>query len=417
MRALSPSWLFSGFLLLSVLRACHAVATKRAYPKVASAWFAGWHATAEPAFPISKVSWSKYTHMTYSFAETTPDVRELSLADSDPDLLPKFVAAAHRHGVKASVSIGGWTGSRWWSSNVGSAHNRTLFVHTVVSFAKKYHLDGLDFDWEYPGHQGIGCNVINPADSANFLAFIRKLREDPVGAKLILTAATAIVPFYGANGSPSTNVAGFARVLDWITIMNYDIWGSWSPKVGPNAPLDDSCAPSADQVGSAASTVDKWHSAGMPLHQIVLGVAAYGHSYRVERAQAYEGRSLALYPPFERGNQPAGDHWDGKPGVDACGNPTGIGGIVNFWGLVWMGYLKHDGTPHKEIAHMFDNCSKTAYVYNATSQVMVSYDNAKAFSMKGGFIKSRDIRGFSMWEAGGDFNDILLDAIRKPIGF
>ena len=25
------------------------------------------------------------------------------------------------------------------------------------------------------------------------------------------------------------------------------------------------------------------------------------------------------------------------------------------------------------------------------------------------------IRGFSMWEAGGDYNDILLDAIRAPI--
>ncbi|KAK2466027.1 hypothetical protein APHAL10511_001669 [Amanita phalloides] len=417
MRILSPSWLFSGFLLLSALQACHAVATNRAYPKVASTWFAGWHATAEPAFPISKVSWSKYTHMTYAFAETTPDVRELNLTSPDSDLLPEFVATAHKHDVKALVSIGGWTGSRWWSSNVGSAHNRTLFVNTVVSFAKKYCLDGLDFDWEYPGNQGIGCNVINPADSANFLAFIQELREDPVGAKLILTAATAIVPFYGANGSPSNNVASFACVLDWIAVMNYDIWGPWSATVGPNAPLDDSCAPSADQVGSAVSAVNKWHSAGIPLDQIVLGVASYGHSYRVERAHVYTGGSLALYPPFVAGDQPVGDPWDDKPGVDVCNNPTRPGGIVDFWGLVWMGYLNHDGTPHKEIAHIFDNCSKTAYVYNATSQVMVSYDDAKAFSMKGSFIQSRGIRGFSMWEAGGDFNDILLDAIRRPMCF
>ena len=34
--------------------------------KVASAWYAGWHSTT--GFPLSKVSWSKYTHLTYAFA-------------------------------------------------------------------------------------------------------------------------------------------------------------------------------------------------------------------------------------------------------------------------------------------------------------------------------------------------------------
>ena len=36
--------------------------------KVAAAWYAGWHSKGPNAFPLSKVSWSKYTHLTYSFA-------------------------------------------------------------------------------------------------------------------------------------------------------------------------------------------------------------------------------------------------------------------------------------------------------------------------------------------------------------
>jgi chitinase len=32
---------------------------------IAAAWYAGWHAQD---FPLSKVSWSKYTHMVYAFA-------------------------------------------------------------------------------------------------------------------------------------------------------------------------------------------------------------------------------------------------------------------------------------------------------------------------------------------------------------
>ena len=68
---------------------------------------------------------------------------------------------------------------------------------------------------------------------------------------------------------------------------------------------------------------------------------------------------------------------------------------------------------------------------------MVSYDDAESFGMcfslllcsdglthgqhsitaaKGNFINSAGLRGFAMWEAGGDFNDILLDAISNAIG-
>ena len=34
-------------------------------PKVSRAWFGGWHSKD---FPPSKVSWSKYTHMSFAFA-------------------------------------------------------------------------------------------------------------------------------------------------------------------------------------------------------------------------------------------------------------------------------------------------------------------------------------------------------------
>jgi chitinase len=57
------------------------------------------------------------------------------------------------------------------------------------------------------------------------------------------------------------------------------------------------------------------------------------------------------------------------------------------------------------------------YVYNKTSGVMVSYDNAASFRAKGGFIASQGLRGFGMWEAGGDYNNILLNAIRGSAGF
>jgi chitinase len=121
--------------------------------------------------------------------------------------------------VKALVSLGGWTGSQWFSTAVGDSANRTAFVKTVLNFANKYELDGIDFDWEYPGNQGIGCNAISPNDTSNFLLFLQALRSKPDGKKLVLTAATSIVPFYDKDGIPSTDVSAFAKVFDHIAVM------------------------------------------------------------------------------------------------------------------------------------------------------------------------------------------------------
>ncbi len=81
---------------------------------VATTWYAGWHGTY---FPPENLSWSKYSAATYSFAlvlfsnfhdllrltgdppssVTTPDVNTVSLADSDEELLPRFVNLAHQN--------------------------------------------------------------------------------------------------------------------------------------------------------------------------------------------------------------------------------------------------------------------------------------------------------------------------------
>jgi chitinase len=141
--------------------------------------------------------------------------------------------------------------------------------------------------------------------------------------------------------------------------MNYDIWGSWSPSVGPNAPLNDTCSPSPQ--GSAVSAVRDWSTAGFPRNRIILGVASYGHSFHVTPSDAIDSSgNVKLYPPFDKSQQPAGDKWDATAGgVDECGNPNAVGGVFTFWGLIDGGFLTTDGTPASGIDHTFDNCSQT----------------------------------------------------------
>ena len=141
--------------------------------------------------------------------------------------------------------------------------------------------------------------------------------------------------------------------------MNYDVWGSWSPAVGPNAPLNDTCAPPQYQAGSAMSAVRAWTNAGLPSSQLVLGVPAYGHSFLVNKSVALTAQGdIAAYPQFEP-EQPRGDSSDEEPGVDVCGAKTGWGGVFNFWGLVEEEFLDQGGNPLQGIHYRYDECSQT----------------------------------------------------------
>ena len=199
-------------------------------------------------------------------------------------------------------------------------------------------------------------------------------------------------------------MSGFAAVLDYITIMGYDIWGSWSSVVGPNAPLDDTCALPEYQQGSAVSAVGAWTAAGIPANQLVLGVASYGHSYLVDKTSAYADSAnsiLASYPSFDKSQQPMGDSWDenSPAGIDDCGNqsPGGPSGVFNFRGLIDQGLLTSNGTAVPDVPYRFDDCSQTVrrvcglytgsaddvlqpFIYNPNTQTMISYDDPSSFS-------------------------------------
>jgi chitinase len=59
---------------------------------------------------------------------------------------------------------------------------------------------------------------MSPSDSANFLLFLQELKLDPVGSKLIISAAVSITPFTGSDGKPMSDVSAFADSLDWIGV-------------------------------------------------------------------------------------------------------------------------------------------------------------------------------------------------------
>ncbi|KAJ7880215.1 glycoside hydrolase superfamily, partial [Mycena leptocephala] len=129
--------------------------------------------------------------------------------------------------VKASLSIGGCTGSQYFSSLVFMPESRTVFVNAILDLIQRYDLDGIDFEyassmilvhpwlnnWEYPVIKGLPCNQHNTTDSVNFLSFLKELRSR---TNKTLTAAVTITQFPGEDSQLMTDVSESATVLDRI---------------------------------------------------------------------------------------------------------------------------------------------------------------------------------------------------------
>ncbi|GKT82370.1 glycosyl hydrolase family 18 protein [Colletotrichum tofieldiae] len=390
---------------------CPGNGTSNSTGVVASTYFAGYHANR--GFPVSSMPWEKYTDAKYAFAETAAD-GSLNLTKSAPiSSPPSSRPLTSTYNVKALVSIGGWTGSRYFSTSIGSAENRTAFVKTCLDLVEKYNLDGLDFDWEYPNRQGLGCNAINPDDTANFATFLKELRQKQT-KPLYLTAATSLFPWYNSAGVSSVNgtLAPFTETLDYLMVMGYDIYGAWAATGGPNAPLASSCDTRNNQ-GGIKEGVDKWVNAGIPANKLVLAVGAYGHGF----SRLHLPGVLNAYPPQNSSHRFQGSSWDDDPPIDECGNAQPPSGTYTFWSMITEGkFLDESGKPRESIATGYDNCSQTPYLYNETAQVWVSYDNVESLNAKGKYITSSKLAGFALWEAGGDYNNILVNAIRSAVG-
>ncbi|KAJ3931094.1 MAG: glycoside hydrolase family 18 protein [Lentinula lateritia] len=349
------------------------------------------------AFPPEQIDFTKYDWVDFAFASLNQTF-QLSFEDAScPDLLRRTVAAAHAKGKYVKASIGGWGGSQYFSSAVSTDSNRRTFVQEVIRMIQTYNLDGVDFDWEYPGHEGLPGNQVDPADSSNYLLFLQLLRSSLPRMKKI-TAATSQTPFTDSNGQPMKDVSAFAPVLDWIMIMNYDVWQS-SSTPGPNAPLYDGCHNSTQPQASAASAVKQWSQAGFPLYKQVLGVPYYGY---LSNSDATRLRTRAS-----------------SPSVRLIADQGADQGSVTFRNLVKQGALvaspSSDGrrrifTASSGFNRYWDECSATPFLRSQTSRQLVSYDDPQSLHMKGQFVKKMGMLGTNTWDMSGDTpqNDLVV---------
>ncbi|KIJ70078.1 glycoside hydrolase family 18 protein [Hydnomerulius pinastri MD-312] len=342
--------------------------------------------------PPTSIDYSKFDMVIFAFA--LPDENGDLAWDTDtaPSMLQQVVPAAHAQSKKVSLSVGGWTGSKYFSTAVSNPQARQKFANNILAAYQKWDLDGIDIDWEYPGQSGQAGNEESSNDTANMLEFFKVLRATlPANAKI--SAAVQDTPFAGPDGKPVKDAAGFAQLIDFVTLMNYDTYESENP-AGPNAPLYDGCGNSNQPSQTAVGGHNAWTAAGFPASQIVLGVPAYG--YIVESTD----RRLR-----SRGQR---------------ATPEDGSGQIQFNSLLSQGILERNNNDGSfsatggRFTRQWDSCSATPYLYS--DDQVIPYDDPESLSMKAAWVKDMKMGGVNLFDAHGDTaQHDLIDALRSGL--
>ncbi|MYM71142.1 chitinase [Duganella sp. FT134W] len=374
-------------------------------------YYPGWK---HEAFPVSSVDAGKLTMALYAFVDLCWDGKHGNADPTINDVAPcqqprngalawrdeatdganlrALVALKQQHPrFKVVISVGGWNWSNRFSNVAASASARANFIASSLQAMRRYGLDGVDLDWEYPGEAGVPCVAgevcARPQDRQNFVVLARELRAafDQAGKQDSKHYTITIAA--GGNGNyvgDGAWVKELARSLDWINIMAYDYHMPWEKSTGHHAALFADVRDPATASGFYASrSVQRYLDAGVTKDKLVLGVPFYGYGWK----------GCAAGPDGDGQYQPCqGGVTDGVNG----GNSYGYGQVLQRG----AGYQRY-----------WNASARVPYLYNAAEQVWITYEDPVSLGEKTRYIKQQGLRGAMFWELSADSDGQLLQAL------
>ena len=293
-------------------------------------------------------------------------------------------------------------------------------------------MDGIDIDWEYPGRKGAEGNIVNSKDTLNFLSFLNILR-DILPSTARISAAVQTSTFLDTEEHPMADLSDFAQVLDWVVLMNYDVWGckhafysvytneinlslQASSEPGPNAPLHDACGNSTQADANAVAAFKAWTAAKFPPCKLVLGLPSYGY-ISTSHAERLRTRSASSFNSNRQARQ--------SDSVEVVDEDGGSDSQVQFRQLVKQGALVRSAhgngsptfSPSGGFERRWDTCSATPFLRSTSSGQIITYDDPESLSMKATFARQVGMLGVNLFDIHGDTDEWdLTDPIRKSLG-
>lgn len=279
--------------------------------------------------------------------------------------------------LKLTIAVGGY-GVDGFSDMALTKEGRDAFSISLMEIVKKYNLDGVDVDWEFPGHDGWGTITAREEDKQNFTLLLKELRSGldrlkrETGKSYELSFAAA-AQTWGYN---NIEVEDVFNIVDYMNLMAYDFIGNWSPTTGHHSNLYLNPA-SAAMDTSINKSVIEYINRGAVREKIIIGIPLY--------AYGWEG-----VEPLENGL------------FQSVSAP--ISGFIDYSTLrrdyVDNGYSEH-----------WDDISKVPYLYNGDK--FITFDNKRSVKYKLKYIEDKNLAGMMIWEYTQDDRNELLDIVKK----
>jgi chitinase len=324
-------------------------------------YYPEWAKYQTPPYTAAQIPYHQLTHIAHAF------VLLAASADGKPEIPakmiePDLIGNAHAAGVKVLVSIGGGDGIQGPRFNRMSASEsaRKTFVANVVAFLTKYHYDGVDIDWEVP-------NAENRSDCTRLMQQLRDALPSPW---LISMAVTADPSNYGQG----LDIPALAPLLDFMNVMTYDFYGTWSGATGLVSPLfQDPIDP--EQAGSVKTSMDLYQNQyGVPIAEMNIGTPFYGYE------------------------------WDGVDTLwtscATCASASWDYGTYIEQRINQQGWINH-----------VDQAASAPYLTNSTIPGFITYDGVSSTARKVKYVKSRLFGGVFTWELSADYDGKSQDLL------
>ncbi|MGY4426421.1 chitinase [Bradyrhizobium sp. JR6.1] len=292
----------------------------------------------------------------------------------------------HSPELRILISLGGWSGSKYFSVAAATPMSRARFAQSVIeTFFRPYPglFDGVDVDWEFPVSGGRAGNLARLEDRNNFTLLIAELRrgltECSVSERreLELTIAVSAVPDKIVN----LEVAALGRLVDRVHLMAYDYYAG-SAFAGFNAPLF-ACAGDPSPELNVNASVNALIRAGVPPAKITLGVAFYG---RAVANVSQENGGL-----FQKGAT-ASEEWGGSDGIDyrdLIARRPEEQGFRRYW----------------------SDEAQVPWLYDAERRIWISYDDPLSIARKTMYAHAHGLAGIMFWDLFAD-DGSLIAALR-----
>ncbi len=242
----------------------------------------------------------------------------------------------------------------------------------LAETAKKYDLDGIDLDWEYPCVPS-NNSVVSPDDKHNFTLLCEAIRRhlNALEGKRYLTIASgADVSYVNCVELPE-----LMEYLDYINVMTYDLKCGFHALAGHHTSL---FSKNGDVfMNSCAQALELFAAHGVSRDRLLMGAAFYSRKWT--NLPDNENHGLLVLCPTGGGYGPDYDIL-----VDKYINQNGF---VEYW----------------------DEEAQAPYLFDGST--FLSYDNARSLKAKAEYVKENGYGGVFYWEHKCDKTRELLNAL------